>query len=272
MAFTDLFIRRPVLTLAFALLIALIGIRALMDLPLRQYPKIESAVITVTTEYPGAPADLMQGFVTTTLAQAVATTQGVEYLSSSSEQGLSTITAYLRLNANSDAALTEVLAKVNEVRYLLPEEAYDPVVVRQAPGAIGVIYAGFSPEQGEPLTGITDYLMRVARPMLTTVEGVAAVNVLGGQNLSMRIWLDPLRMAAHGITAADVDRAIEENNYQAAPGQIKGALVVANVRIDTNLNTVEGFKRLVVKKGESLVRLEDIATVEIGTQSRDQIT
>jgi multidrug efflux pump len=272
MAFTDIFIRRPVLTLAFALLIALVGIRALMDLPLRQYPKIESAVITVTTEYPGAPAELMQGFVTTTLAQAVATTQGVEYLSSSSEQGLSTITAYLRLNANSDAALTEVLAKVNEVRYLLPEEAYDPVVVRQAPGAIGVIYAGFSPEQGEPLTGITDYLMRVARPMLTTVEGVAAVNVLGGQNLSMRIWLDPLRMAAHGITTADVDRAIEENNYQAAPGQIKGALVVANVRIDTNLNTVEGFKRLVVKKGESLVRLEDIATVEIGTQSRDQIT
>ncbi|WP_353632759.1 efflux RND transporter permease subunit [Pseudomonas vranovensis] len=272
MAFTDLFIRRPVLTLAFALLIILVGIRALMDLPLRQYPKIESAVITVTTEYPGAPAELMQGFVTTTLAQAVATTQGVEYLSSSSEQGLSTITAYLHLNANSDAALTEVLAKVNEVRYLLPEEAYDPVVVRQAPGAIGVIYAGFSPGEGEPLTGITDYLMRVARPMLTTVEGVAAVNVLGGQNLSMRIWLDPLRMAAHGITTADVDRAIEQNNYQAAPGQIKGALVVANVRIDTHLDSVEGFKRLVVKKGENLVRLDDIATVEIGTQSRDQIT
>lgn len=272
MSFTDLFIRRPVLTLAFALLITLVGIRALFDLPLRQYPKIESAVVTITTEYPGAPAELMQGFVTTTLAQAVATTQGVEYLTSSSEQGLSTITAYLRLNANSDAALTEVLAKVNEVRYLLPEEAYDPVVVRQSPGAIGVIYAGFSPAVDQPLTGITDYLMRVARPMLTTIDGVAAVNVLGGQNISMRIWLDPLRMAAHDVTTADVDRAIEQNNYQAAPGQIRGQLVVANVRIDTNLDSIEGFRRLVVKKGDSLVRMEDIATVEIGTQSRDQVT
>ncbi|MEX5505675.1 efflux RND transporter permease subunit [Pseudomonas putida] len=272
MSFTDLFIRRPVLTLAFALLITLVGIRALFDLPLRQYPKIESAVVTITTEYPGAPAELMQGFVTTTLAQAVATTQGVEYLTSSSEQGLSTITAYLRLNANSDAALTEVLAKVNEVRYLLPEEAYDPVVVRQSPGAIGVIYAGFSPAADQPLTGITDYLMRVARPMLTTIDGVAAVNVLGGQNISMRIWLDPLRMAAHDVTTADVDRAIEQNNYQAAPGQIRGQLVVANVRIDTNLDSIEGFRRLVVKKGDSLVRMEDIATVEIGTQSRDQVT
>lgn len=272
MSFTDLFIRRPVLTLAFALLIALVGIRALFDLPLRQYPKIESAVVTITTEYPGAPAELMQGFVTTTLAQAVATTQGVEYLTSSSEQGLSTITAYLRLNANSDAALTEVLAKVNEVRYLLPKEAYDPVVVRQSPGAIGVIYAGFSPAADHPLTGITDYLMRVARPMLTTIDGVAAVNVLGGQNISMRIWLDPLRMAAHDVTTADVDRAIEQNNYQAAPGQIRGQLVVANVRIDTSLDSIEGFRRLVVKKGDSLVRMEDIATVEIGTQSRDQVT
>ena len=272
MAFTDIFIRRPVLASAFALLIALVGARALLDLPLRQHPRIESAVVTVTTEYPGASADLMQGFVTTTLAQAVATTQGVEYMTSSSEQGRSTISAYLRLNSNSDAALTEVLAKVNEVRYLLPEDAYDPVVVRQAPGAIGVIYAGFTGHKGEGgLAGVTDYLMRVARPMLTTIEGVAAVNVLGAHSLSMRIWLDPLRMAAHGVTAADVETAIEDNNYQSAPGQVRGELVVANVHADTSLNSVEGFRRLVVKRGDSLVRLEDIATVEIGAQSRNQV-
>src|SRR5690606_10421221 len=258
MAFTDIFIRRPVLASAFALLIALVGARALLDLPLRQHPRIESAVVTVTTEYPGASADLMQGFVTTTLAQAVATTQGVEYMTSSSEQGRSTISAYLRLNSNSDAALTEVLAKVNEVRYLLPEDAYDPVVVRQAPGAIGVIYAGVTGHKGEGgLAGVTDYLMRVARPMLTTIEGVAAVNVLGAHSLSMRIWLDPLRMAAHGVTAADVETAIEDNNYQSAPGQVRGELVVANVHADTSLNSVEGFRRLVVKRGDSLVRLED---------------
>ncbi|UIP18493.1 efflux RND transporter permease subunit [Achromobacter deleyi] len=271
MSFTDFFIRRPVLTIAFALLIALIGARALLDLPLRQYPRIESAVVTVTTEYPGASADLMQGFVTTTLAQAVATTQGVEYLTSSSEQGRSTISAYLRLNANSDTALTEVLAKVNEVRYLLPEDAYDPVVVRQSPGAIGVVYAGFTAPPGQTLTGITDYLLRVARPMLTTVDGVAAVNVLGGQALSMRIWLDPLRMGAHGITAADVESAIRDNNYQAAPGQLRDAMVVTNVRADTSLDSVQGFRELVVKRGATLVRMEDIATVEIGAQSRDQI-
>lgn len=271
MSFTDFFIRRPVLTIAFALLIALIGARALLDLPLRQYPRIESAVVTVTTEYPGASADLMQGFVTTTLAQAVATTQGVEYLTSSSEQGRSTISAYLRLNANSDTALTEVLAKVNEVRYLLPEDAYDPVVVRQSPGAIGVVYAGFTAPPGQTLTGITDYLLRVARPMLTTVDGVAAVNVLGGQALSMRIWLDPLRMGAHGITAADVESAIRDNNYQAAPGQLRDAMVVTNVRADTSLDSVKGFRELVVKRGATLVRMEDIATVEIGAQSRDQI-
>jgi multidrug efflux pump len=269
--FTDLFIRRPVLSTAFALVIALIGARALLDLPLRQYPRIESAVVTITTDFPGAPAEVMQGFVTTTLAQALATTQGVEYLTSSSTQGRSVITAYLRLNANSDAALTEVLTKVSEVRYLLPEEAYDPVVVRQAPGAIGVVYVGFSAPEGQPLTGVTDYLQRVARPLLTGIEGVAAVNILGGQSVAMRIWLDPLRMAAHGITAADVDAAIRANNYQAAPGQVRGALVVSNVRTDTGVDSVEGFRRLVVKRSPTLVRLEDIATVEIGAQSRDQV-
>ncbi|MEG3063957.1 MAG: efflux RND transporter permease subunit [Comamonas sp.] len=271
MAITDLFIRRPVLTCAFALLIALVGLRALLDLPLRQYPKIESAVITVATEYPGASAELMQGFVTTTLSQAIATTQGVEYLSSASEQGRSTITAHLRLNENSDTALTEVLAKVNEVRYLLPEEAYDPVVVRQAPGAIGVIYAGFTGSEDGNLAGITDYLTRVARPMLTTIDGVSAVNILGAQTLSMRIWLDPLRMAAHGIAASDIQAAIEENNYQASPGQIKGEWTVNNVHADTNLDNVQGFRRLVVKSGASPIRLEDVATVEIGAQQRNQV-
>ena len=271
MAITDVFIRRPVFTCAFALLIALVGLRAVLNLPMRQYPKIESAVVNVTTEYPGASAELIQGFVTTTLAQAIATTQGVEYMSSSSEQGRSTITAHLRLNENSDTALTEVLAKVNEVRYLLPKDAYDPVVVRQAPGAIGVIYAGFDgPEDGN-LTRITDYLTRVARPMLTTIDGVAAVNILGAQSLSMRIWLDPLRMAAHGISASDIQAAIEDNNYQAAPGQIKGEFTVSNVHADTNLNGVEGFRRLVVKGGKSPIRLEDVATVEIGAQHRNQV-
>ncbi len=126
MSFTDIFIRRPVLALVVSLLILLIGLRAMLGLPIRQYPKLSNTTITVTTIYPGASPDLMQGFITTPIAQAVATAEGIDYLTSSSIQGTSTITAYIQLNYDPDKALTEVMAKVQQVKYLLPTGCTGP--------------------------------------------------------------------------------------------------------------------------------------------------
>src|SRR5262245_50967778 len=228
MKLTDIFIRRPVLGVVVSLLILLIGLRSLFDLPIRQYPRLENTVITVTTAYPGAPPELMQGFITTPIAQAVSTAEGIEYMTSSSTQSTSTVSAYIRLNFDPSQAMTDVMAKVQQVKFQLPQEAYDPVVVKSTGETIAVLYIGFnSPELSSP--AITDYLTRVIQPLLATVEGVANAEILGGQTFAMRIWLDPMRLAARGITTDDVSQAIQANNFQAAPGQVKGYFTVTNV-------------------------------------------
>jgi multidrug efflux pump len=267
MSFTDIFIRRPVLALVVSLLILLIGLRAMMGLPIRQYPKLSNTTITVTTVYPGASPNLMQGFITTPLAQAIATAEGVDYLTSSSVQGTSTITAYIQLDFDPDKALTEVMAKVQQVRYLIPTAAEDPVIVKATGQTTAVMYIGFSSNELSS-AAISDYLTRVVQPLLDTVPGVASADILGGQVFAMRLWLDPARMAARGISASDVAAAIQANNYQSAPGQAKGYYTVTNVSANTGLTDVSQFENMVVKaRSGALVRMRDIATVDLAAQS-----
>jgi len=267
MRFTDIFIRRPVLSLVVSLLILLVGLRSLVDLPIRQYPKLENTVITVTTAYPGASPELMQGFITTPIEQAVATAEGIDYLTSSSTQGTSTVSVYIKLNYDPSKAMTDIMAKVQQVKYQIPREANDPVILKSTGQTTAVMYIGFSSPE---LSGaaISDYLTRVVQPVLSTVDGVASADILGGQTFAMRIWLDPTRMAARGSAADEVAAAIRANNFQSAPGQAKGFFVVTNVTANTGLTDVEQFRDMVVKaKDGGLVRLKDIATVELGAQS-----
>lgn len=270
MVFTDIFIKRPVLAFVLNILILLIGLRAGFDLPVRQYPEIEQAVITVSTGYPGASPELMQGFVTTPIAQAIATAEGVDYLVSNSRQGSSSVSAHLKINSDSDKAMTEIMAKINQVKYLIPQEANDPIILKSTGEITAIMYIGFaSDELSTP--AITDYLIRVVQPLLATVEGVASAEVIGGQTLAMRLWLDPDKMAARKITATDIAAAVQANNYQSAPGQMKGSYIVTNIDTNTDLVSVEEFRNLVVKSAEgSIVRMRDIGTIELGAANYDQ--
>ena len=238
-------------------------------LPIRQYPKLSNTVVNVTTVYPGASADLIQGFITTPIEQAVASAEGVDYITSSSVQGTSTIQVYIKLNFDPNQALTEVLAKVNSVKYLIPKESNDPIVTKTTGQTTAVMYLGFSSEE---LSGsaISDYLTRVVQPVLSTVDGVASADILGGQTFAMRLWLDPVKMAGRGVSPNDVQAAIAANNFQAAAGQAKGYFIVSNVTTNTDLRNLDQFKRMIVKsKDGGFVRIEDIATVELAAQSTD---
>src|SRR5215471_1764440 len=269
MALTDIFIKRPVLSVVVSLLILLIGLRAAMVLPIRQYPKLSNTVVNVTTSYPGASAQLIQGFITTPIEQAVASAEGVDYITSSSVLGTSTIQVYIKLNFDPNQALTEVLAKTNSVKYLIPKESNDPIVTKTTGQTTAVMYLGFSSDE---LSGsaISDYLTRVVQPVLSTVDGVASADILGGQTFAMRVWLDPTRMAGRGVSPNDVAAAIAANNFQAAAGQTKGYFIVSNVSANTDLQNIDQFKRMIVKsKDGGFVRMEDIATVELAAQSTD---
>jgi len=267
MRFTDIFVRRPILALVVSSLIVLLGVFALNKLPIRQYPGLETSTITIATAYPGASAELMQGFVTQPIAQAVSTVEGLDYIASSSSAGMSLVTLRMELNRDSTKALAEATAKVGAVRYRLPERAYDPVVELSAGDSTAVAYVGFYGE-GLSIPQLTDYLSRAVEPQFAAIEGVAKVEVGGGQRLAMRLWLDAERMAGHGLTASDVAGAVRQNNYQASPGQVRGQSVLANVRVNTDLNSVEGFRDLVIRsEGANLVRVRDIGTVELGAAS-----
>jgi len=269
MAFTDIFIRRPILAIVVSLLILLVGISATFSLPIRQYPRMESATITIDTAFPGATQDVMQGFVTTPIAQAIATANGIEYLTSTSSQGKSSISAKLLLNANADRSMTEILAKVQQVKYRLPTGVTDPVISKITDGASAIQYVAFvSDTLSSPQ--ITDFATRVAQPLITSVPGVASAQINGGAPLAMRVWVDPVRLAARGLSAGDVANALRANNVQASPGQLKGASTAINITAGTDLRDIEGFRRMVLKTGEgSLVRLGDVATVEMGGQNYD---
>lgn len=269
MKFTDIFVRRPVLALVVSTLIFLLGAFAFSKLPIRQYPMLQNSTITIATDYPGASSELMQGFVTQPITQAVSSVEGVDYISSSSVQGKSLVTVRMELNRAPTQALTQVMAKVNQVRYKLPEQAYDPVIELSSGESTAVAYVGFSSEQLS-IPELTDYLSRVVEPMFSSINGVAKVQVFGGQQLAMRLWLDADKLAGRNLTASDVAEAVRRNNYQAAPGKVEGEFVIANVYVNTDLTNVEEFKDMVIiNDGNNLVRLRDIGTVELGAAATE---
>src|SRR5271166_6499089 len=269
-AFTDLFIRRPVLASVVSLLILLVGGMAAYKLQIRQYPVMSNTTITITTTYPGAAADVIKGFITTPIEQAVASADGIDTLVSTSQQNVSTITLNLRLDANPDRAMADTLSKVNQVRGLLPREANDPVVVKQTGQGFALMYLSFNSDVMTP-SQITDYLTRVVQPRLQTVDGVANAQILGGQVFAMRIWLDPTRMAALGVTPNDVRAALTANNFTTAAGEVKSDFTKISVYAETSLDSPKAFGQLVIAShGDALVRLGDVSQkIELGPQSSD---
>lgn len=267
MQFTDIFIRRPILALVVSLLILMVGGASLSLINVRQYPNMQSATIAVTTSYPGATQEVMQGFVTIPIAQSIATANGIEYLTSSSSQGVSTVSAKLKLNANADRSMAEILSKVQQVKYQLPTGATDPVITKITDGAAAIEYVSFKSDTMS-VPQLTDFATRVAKPLLTAVPGVASAELSGHQVLAMRIWIDPDKLTARGITAGEVAAALRANNVQAAPGQLKGERTAINITAATDLNSVEDFRNLVIKATDKgIVQLSDVATVEIGGQN-----
>jgi len=268
-AFTDLFIKRPVLASVVSLLILLIGCMAGLKLQVRQFPETSNTTITISTTYPGAAADVVKGFITTPIEQAVASADGIDTLVSTSLQNVSTITLNLRLDANPDRAMADTLSKVNQVRGLLPREALDPVIVKQTGQGFALMYISFNSDV-MTASQITDYLTRVVQPRLQTVEGVATAQILGGQTFAMRVWLDPTRMASLGVTPLDVRLALAANNFTTAAGEIKSDYTQVSVDAKTSLDSPEAFGRLVViAKGDALIRLGDVAKIELGPQNSD---
>lgn len=269
MHFTDLFIKRPVLATVVSLMLLLVGLQSASRLQIRQYPELSQTSITITTAYPGANAELIKGFLTTPLEQAVASTEGIDTIVSSSQQNVSTITLNLRLNANPDRAMTDVLSKINQVKSTLPREANDPIVLKKTGQGFALMYLSFN-SATMTASQITDYLTRVVQPGLQTLEGVGEAQILGGQTFAMRIWLDPERMAARGVTPGDVRQALAANNFTSAAGQVKGDWVQTSINAQTSLDSAQAFSQLVVAtRGDSLIRLGNIATVELGPETVD---
>ena len=269
MKFTDLFINKPVLAIVVSLLILVLGLKAVTSLTVRQYPETENATVTVSTAYYGADAQTMAGFITQPLEQAISQAQGIDYLSSTSVQGVSTITATLRLNYDANRALTEITTQVNSVKNQLPQQAQQPVLTVQTGETVDAMYMGFYSDV-LPTNNITDYLSRVVKPKLDSISGVQTAELLGARNFALRAWLDPARMAAHGVTAADVNKALAANNYLAAVGSSKGQAVTVDLTAASDLHTVDEFKQLAVKQDKgAIVRLQDVATVTLGSDSYD---
>jgi multidrug efflux pump len=266
---TDLFIKKPILALVISALIFLFGLQSLFTLTVRQYPELINTVITVTTVYPGADAGLIKGFITAPMQRAVASAQGVEYVTATSSQNISVVKAHITLGYDPNDAITQVMAKVAEVRGELPSEAQEPVINQETGDTIALMYMSF---YSEILSSqqITDYLLRVVQPQLETLSGVAQAEILGGQTFAIRIWLDPNRLAAFNLSATDVARALQANNYLAAIGNTKSNAQAIAIRINTDLQDPEAFQDLVIKSdGTRLVRLADVATVELGSESYD---
>ena len=271
MSFSDTFIRRPVLSTVLAFLILLLGAQGIFGLSVRQYPKVEETVITVTTTYAGASADLIQGFITAPISASVATTENIDYVSSQSRPSASVVTVQMQLGADPDAALTEVIAKVNEVRGDLPSDADDPVIVKGTGQQFAIMYLAM---QNPNMSGeqLTEYIKRVIRPRMSTIEGVAEVQVLGAKEYSMRVWVDPVKLASRGVTAAEVLAAIRASNFLSAPGKTKNTFVANSITVQSTLQDPQAFGQLPLKSdGDGIVRLVDIATVELAAESEDTV-
>ncbi len=266
MKFTDIFIRRPVLATVVSLLILVLGMRSIGLLPVLQFPRTQNAVVTVTTAYTGADAELVAGFITTPLENSIAQANGIDYLTSSSMQSTSTITANLRLNYDYNRALTEINTKVNAVLNRLPPQAQLPVLSVQVGQTTDAMYIGFASEVLPP-NKITDYLVRVVQPRLQAVEGVQTAEILGSKLFALRAWLDPQKLAAYGLTAADVSVALANNDFLSAVGNTKGQMVEVNLTASTSLHSLDEFRNLIIKQQNgAVIRLGDVANVTLGAE------
>lgn len=269
MQFTDIFIKRPVLATVISLLIFLFGLNSLSTIQIRQYPRMDNTIITVTTSYPGADPELIGGFITTPLEAAIASAEGIDYMTSSSVQGLSTITLTIKLNFDPQVAFTDVMSKVQQTLNQLPPESQQPVIVKSSDVSTPLMYISLdSPYMSAQQ--ITDYAIRVVQPQLQTVEGVAEASILGGSTYSMRIFLNPLKMAAFRVAPSEVSQVLAKNNFLTAAGSTKGEYIAINVSAKTDLNQVDSFKQLIIKsEGNAIIRLKDVAEVELGSETYD---
>ncbi len=270
MKITDLFIKRPVLAMVVNLLILIAGLVSINTLSVRQYPRSDIAVVTVETAYIGANADLVRGYITTPLERAIASADGIDYMESASTQGLSTITVHLRLNFDTNAALTQIQAKIAQVRNDLPPEAEAPVIeVESKDSEFAATYLSFYSEDLDQ-NQITDYLTRVVQPRLSSIPGVQRADILGGRVFAMRIWLKPDKLASLNLTPADVHAALQANNYLAAVGKTKGTMIAVNLVANTDLKTADEFRNLVIRqRSGAIVRLGDVADIVLGAESYD---
>ncbi|MER9295159.1 efflux RND transporter permease subunit [Mesorhizobium sp. M0621] len=269
MSFSDLFIRRPVLSTVLACMILLLGFQGIFNLSIRQYPKVDETAITITTAYPGASADLIQGFISAPIARAVASTENIDYVTSSSRPSSSTVTVQMKLGSNPDVALTEVLSKVQGVRGTLPDASKDPVIVKGTGQQFAMMYISM---QNPNMTKeqLTEYIERVIRPRMSTVEGVADVQIFGAQEYSMRVWIDPIKLAARGVTASELLTAINNSNFLSAPGNTENEYVVSSITVRSTLQTPEAFAELPLRSTDgNVVRLRDVARVELGAENTD---
>ena len=269
MKFTDIFIERPVLASVISLLILVLGLRAIFALDLRQYPDTKNTVVTISTTYPGASGELVKGFITTPLQQAIAEADGIDYLTSSSRQGVSNIEVFMKLDYDPKDAVAEIQAKVASQRNVLPKEADDPVIDSRTGDTSSLMYIAFHSDTMHP-SQITDYLLRVVRPRLQAIPGVAKATMFGHKTFAMRIWLNPRKMAAFGVTPSDVQQVLLSNNYLAGAGETKGALVAVDLSATTDVSRVEDFNNLVLRVEDGiLVRLSDVAEIELGSEDYD---
>ena len=267
MKFTDIFINKPVLAIVVSLFILLFGMRAFTELNVRQYPELRNAVVNISTTYFGADADLIQGFITTPLEREIASAEGIEYMSSTSSAGSSSIQAYIRLDQDPNEALTQIAAKVNKMRGQLPPESEDPVIDLQQGQQIAAMYVSFASDTLDN-NQITDYLTRVIQPKLVTVPGVQRADILGAGTFAMRIWLKPDRMTALQVTASDVANALQSNNVLSAVGSTKGQMVAIDMTARTDLRDADEFRKLVVREQDgAIVRLGDVADVALGSEN-----
>src|SRR6201987_3087599 len=270
MKFTDLFIKRPVLAMGVSLVILIAGLQSIRSLSVRQYPRSDIAIIQITTVYVGANADLVRGFITTPIERVIASADGIDYMESTSPQGLSTILVHLKINYDTTTALTQIQAKVAQVRNDLPPDAQIPVIdLQTADNQFAAVYLGFSSADLDQ-NQITDYLTRVVQPKLSAISGVQRADILGNRTFAMRIWLRPQEMAARGVSPSDVHDALSKNNYLSALGATKGSMVSVNLIAKTDLRTAEEFRQLVVKQQNGVVvRLGEIADVSLGAENYD---
>jgi multidrug efflux pump len=271
-AFTDVFIKHPVLAIVVNLIIVLVGIRALTQLPVQQFPDVQSSSVIITTVYTGASAETVRGFLTTPIERVVSAISGVDYIESQSRAGVSTVTIRLKLNHDSTKALAEVTARLQQVRSELPNEAEPPVVdIQRADRPYATFYLGFTSSE-RTVPQITDWLSRTLQPQLSTLEGVQKISFEGSQSLAMRVWIDPVALAERNLAPGDVHAALQRNNYLAAVGQTKGNLVQINLLANTDLRAAEEFQNLIVSERDgAIVRLSDVARVELGAEEAAMI-